>query len=150
MNLRVFGIVGQFRLFFGVQVIEIAEEFVESVHGWQELILVAKMVLAELAGGIAERLQHLSDGWIFRLKSEIGAGHADFGQSGAEWILAGNEGGASSRTTLLAVVVGEGDTFVGDAVDVRRSIAHLAAAEVADIPDADVIAPEDQDIWFFA
>jgi hypothetical protein len=27
---------GEFRFFFRVQVIEIAEEFVESVHGWQD------------------------------------------------------------------------------------------------------------------
>ena len=37
LECRILGIVGQFRLFFGVQVIEIAEEFVESVHGRQDI-----------------------------------------------------------------------------------------------------------------
>src|SRR6185312_2440506 len=48
--------------------------------------------------------------------------------------------------TLLAVIVGERHAFVGDAVDVRRPVAHHAPAEVADVPGADVIAPEDQEI----
>ena len=85
---RILGIVGQFRLFFGVQVIEIAEEFVESVHGRQVFIPIAEMVFAELTGGIAERLEQFGDGRVFRLKSDSGAGHADFGQAGAERVLA--------------------------------------------------------------
>ena len=123
---RVLGIVGQFRLFFRVQVIEVAEELVESVHRRQEFIPIAEMVFAELAGGVAERLEQFGDGRVFRLKSERGAGHADFGQAGAERVLAGDEGGASGGAALLAVVVGEGDAFVGDAVDVRRLVAHHA------------------------
>ena len=104
------------------------------------------MVLAELTGGIAERLEQFGDGRVFRLKSDSGAGHSDFGQAGAERVLAADEGCASGGAALLAVVVGEGDAFVGDAVDVRRPVAHHASAEVTDVPDADVIAPEDQDI----
>ena len=46
-------VVGHFRLFLGVEVVEIAEELVESVIGRQYLIQVAEMVLAELAGGVA-------------------------------------------------------------------------------------------------
>ncbi len=56
LECRVLGIVRQFRLFFGVQVIEVAEELVESVHGRQVFIAIAEMVFAELAGGIAQRL----------------------------------------------------------------------------------------------
>ena len=50
-------VVWQLRLLFGVQVVEVAEELVEPVVGRQELVLVAEVVLAELAGGVAERLQ---------------------------------------------------------------------------------------------
>ncbi len=53
---RILGIIGQFRFFFSVQVIEIAEELVKSMHGWQKLISIAKMVLAKLTGGVAQRL----------------------------------------------------------------------------------------------
>ena len=49
-NSGLFRIVFAFRLFLGVQVIEIAEEFVEAVHGRQELVAITKMVLSELAG----------------------------------------------------------------------------------------------------
>jgi hypothetical protein len=52
----VFRVVGMFRLLLGVEVIEIAEELVETVHRRQKLIAVAEMVLAKLAGCIAERL----------------------------------------------------------------------------------------------
>ena len=88
LELRILGIVGKLRLFFGVQVIEIAEELVEAVHRRQEFVLVAEVVLAELTGGIAERLEHFGDGRIFRLESDRGAGHADLGEAGAQRVLA--------------------------------------------------------------
>ncbi len=59
-ELRVFRVVGVFRLLFGIEVIEIAEEFIKSVHGRQEFIAVAKMILAELTGSVAVRLEQLS------------------------------------------------------------------------------------------
>jgi len=45
------------RLVLGVEVIEVAKEHVEAVHGRQELVAVAEMVLAELSGHVAERLE---------------------------------------------------------------------------------------------
>ena len=60
-ELRVLRIVGVLRLLLGVEVVEVAEELVEAVVGRQELVLVAEVVLAELAGGVAERLQELGD-----------------------------------------------------------------------------------------
>ena len=44
-----------------IEVIEVAEKFVEAVHRRQELVLVAKMVLAELAGGVAHSLERGGD-----------------------------------------------------------------------------------------
>ena len=49
-------------VFHRVQVIEIAEELVEAVHRGQELVPVAEVVLAELAGGVAQRLERGGDG----------------------------------------------------------------------------------------
>ena len=109
---RVLGVVGIFGLFLGVEMVEVAEELVETVHGREELVLVAQVVLAELAGGVAERLQQLRNGRVFRLKTDGRAGHPHLGQAGAHRVLAGDEGGAAGRTALLAVVVGEGDAFV--------------------------------------
>jgi hypothetical protein len=48
----------------------------------------------------------------------------------------------------LAIKVSESSTFVGNAIDVRGSIAHHAATEIADIPSSDVIPPEDEKIGF--
>ena len=50
-------IVGVFRLFLRVQVVEIAEELVKSMRGRQELVEVAEVVLAELTGGVTQRFQ---------------------------------------------------------------------------------------------
>ena len=55
LELGVLGVVIALRLLFGVQVVEIAEEFVEAVHGRQVLVVVAQVVLAELAGRVALR-----------------------------------------------------------------------------------------------
>ena len=41
------------RVFHRVQMIEVAEKLVEPMEGGQEFILVAQVVLAELAGGVA-------------------------------------------------------------------------------------------------
>jgi hypothetical protein len=49
-------------------VIEIAKEFVKPVHGGQELIAVAEMVLAELAGGVAERLEQVRVSMRFEVR----------------------------------------------------------------------------------
>ena len=59
---QILRIVGMERIFHRVQVIQVAEEFVEAVDGGQKLILVAQMVLAELAGRIALRLERGGDG----------------------------------------------------------------------------------------
>jgi hypothetical protein len=53
LELRILGIVRQFRLFLGVEVIEIAEELVEAMIGWQMLVVIAQMVLAKLASCIS-------------------------------------------------------------------------------------------------
>ena len=146
LELRVLRIVRVLRLFLGIQVIEVAEELVEAVHRRQELVLVAQMVLAELAGGVAQRLQQFGDGRVFRPEADIGAGHADLGQAGADRVLAGDERGAAGGAALLAVIVGEGRAFMADAVDVGGAVAHLAAVVVADVPPADIVAPEDEDV----
>ena len=55
------------RLLLGVQVIKVPKELVEPVHGWQHLVAVAEVVLAELTGNITERLEQTGDGRIFLL-----------------------------------------------------------------------------------
>ncbi|MCY1239475.1 hypothetical protein D9M72_522700 [compost metagenome] len=143
---RALRIIGIFRLLLGIEVVKVAEELVEAVGGRQELVLVAQVVLAELAGGIALRLEQFGNGRVFRLQAEIGAGQADFRQAGADRRLAGDEGGAPGGAALLAIPIGEESTLIADAVDVGRAIAHHAAVIDARIEPADIVAHDHQDV----
>src|SRR5262249_14820816 len=106
------------------------------------------MVLAELAGRVAQCLEHFSDRRILLLQANRRAGHADLGETRADGVLSADEARAPGGTALLRIVVGERHAFFRNAVDVRGPIAHHAATEVADVPDPDVVAPEDEDIGF--
>src|SRR5581483_9927766 len=117
LEARNLGIVGQLRLLLGVEVVEIAEELVEAVDCGQELVAIAQVVLAELARGVAERLEQLGDGGVFWLQSDRRAGHPDLGEARADRILAGDEARAAGGAALLGVVVGESYAFFGYAVD---------------------------------
>ena len=134
------------RVFHRVEVIEVAEELVEAVDGRQKLVLVAKMVLAELTGGVAHRLQRRGNG--HRLGGQAGgcAGLSDRGHAGADRQLAGDEVGATRRAARLGVVVGEQHALGGELVEVRRPAGHHAAVVGADVPDADVVAHDDDDV----
>ena len=145
-ELRVLGVVRILRLFLGVEMVEIAEELVEAMHGRQILVAVAEMVLAELPGGVAERLQGFRDTHVFGVKPDVRAGQADLGQAGPDRRLSGDERCASGGATLLAVPVGEQRAFLGDAVDVGRAVAHDAQIVGADIEPADVVGHDHEDV----
>src|SRR3974390_3397176 len=49
-------VIRQFRLFLGVEVIEIAKKFIKTMHGRQVFVAFAEVVLAELSRRVAERL----------------------------------------------------------------------------------------------
>ena len=74
------------------------------------------------------------------------AGLADGGHAGADRQLAGDEVGAAGRAARLGVVVGEQHALGGELVEVRRPPGHHAAVVGADVPDADVVAHDDDDI----
>src|SRR5438132_14147490 len=104
------------------------------------LVAVAFVVLAELAGGVALTLEDSGHGHIGFLPAFFGAGQTDFGHASADGHVAANESRAPCRAALLGVIVGEAHAFVGDAINVRRLVAHHATAVVTDVPEADVIA----------
>ncbi len=139
-------IVGVLRLLLGVEMVEVAEKLVEAVHRRQEFVAVAQMVLAELAGDVALRLQELGERRILVGQALLGRRQADLEQAGADRALAGDEGGPARRAGLLGVIVGEDRALVGDAIDVGRAIAHHAAVVGADVPVADVVAHDDENV----
>src|SRR5205823_14872543 len=64
--------------------------------------------------------------WIFLLQAERGARQAHLGEPGPDGRLASDESGPSGGTALLPVPIGEQRAFAGQAVDVRRLVAHHA------------------------
>src|SRR5206468_4735725 len=70
-------VVGMRRVFHRVQVIEVAEEFVEAVDGRQEFIQIAEMVLAELSSLIALGFEGGSDRAGFSRYADLGPRLAD-------------------------------------------------------------------------
>ena len=129
-----------------VEVVEVAEELVEAVHRRQELVEVAEVVLAELAGRVALRLQGGGDRRGLGRHADVGAGLADGGHAGADRQLAGDEVGAAGGAARLRVVVGEQHAFGGELVEVRRLSRHDAAAVGADVEPADIVAHDDEDV----
>ncbi len=145
---RILEVVRIFRLLFRVEVVERAEELVKPVRGRQGLVGVAQVVLAELRGHVALRLEQLGDRDVACLQPFLRARQADLEVAGAEAALPGDERGAAGGAALLAVPVGEQRAFFGDAVDVGGFVTHHALVVGADIEPADVIAPDDKDVGF--
>ena len=148
LELSILRIVGVLGLVLGVQVVEIAKELVEAVNRRQKLIAVAEMVLTELSGHIALRLEQLGKRRVLLRQSFLRSRQAYFQKSSAQRTLAGDERGAAGSARLLAVIVGEDRAFVGDAVDVGRAVAHHAAVVGTDVPVANIIAHNHKDVGF--
>src|ERR1700742_5089570 len=73
----------------------------------------------------------------------------DFRQPGTNRVLARDESGSSRGAALLTVIIGEGDAFVCQPVDIGSSVPHLSATIVANIPPANVIAPKYENVRRF-
>ena len=126
-------VVGHLRLLFGIEVVEVAEELVEAMHGRQEFVAIAEMVLAELPGGVAVRLQSSAMVGSSALHAHRRAGNADLGQAGAEAALPRDERRAARGAALLAIGIGEEHALLGDAVDVGRAVAHQPVAVATEV-----------------
>src|SRR5262249_36735967 len=129
-----------------IEMIEIAEELIEAMLGRQIFVAIAEMVLAELAGGVAERLERLRNRDVTILQTDGGTGYADLAEPGAQADLPGDEGRAAGGAGVLRVVVGKNHAFIGDAVDIRRLVTHQPARIGADVGLADVVAEDDEDV----
>jgi hypothetical protein len=143
---RIFRIVRILRLLFGIQMVEIAEELVEAVIGGQELVTIAKTVLAELPGSVAQRLEQFGERGILGLKSDRITRHADLQKPRTLGALSGDEGRSAGGAALLAVGIGEQHALLGDPIDVRRLIPHHAVVLGAGVEPADVVAEDHQDV----
>src|SRR4029450_9540731 len=104
------------------------------------------MVLAELAGRIAQRLQEFGDSGVLRLQADRCGRNADLGQAGAEAALPGDEGGTARGAGLLAVGVGKAHPLLRDAINIGGAVAHQSVAITAEVGDADIVPPDDENV----
>src|SRR5207249_8257457 len=108
----------------------------------------AEVVLAELPRRVAEWLEQLGDRRVLRLQADRRARYADLGKAGAEAALPGDEGRTARRAALLPVGVGKHHPFLCKPVDVRRLITHQSVRVAAQVRDTDIVAPDDENVWF--
>ena len=64
--------------------------------------------------------------------------------------MPGDERRAPGGAALLPIPIGKPRAFFGDAVDVGRLITHDATVVAARIEPPDVIAHDDEDVWFLS
>ena len=140
--------VGEAHLLHGVQVVEVAPVLLEAVRRRQGVGVVAQVVLAELAGGVAEVQQELGDARSPRLQVGRAARQLRRDHAGAQRIHAGDEGIAPGGAALHGDVVHEDRAFIRDPVDVGRLADHQAAVVATRLHPADVVAHDEQDVGF--
>ena len=129
-----------------VQVIQIPEELIEAVQGRQELVEIAEVVLAELPGGVALRLQRGGNRAGLSRHTDIGAGLANGSKTRAQRDLAGDEGSAARRATGLGIVVREQHALAGQLVEVGGLARHHAPVVGADVEPADIVAHDEENV----
>jgi len=150
LQFRIFEIVLVLRFLLGVEVIEITEELVETMVCWQMFVAVTEMVLAELASGIAVHLEQAGNAWVFLAHPLLGARQTNLGQTGAEDTLSCNKGGPAGSAGLFAVVIGKGQTLVGNAINVRGLVADHTVRVGADVGLTHAVTPDYQDVRFLS
>ena len=134
------------RIFHRIEMVEVAEELVEAVHRRQKFVLVAEMVLAELAGGVAHALQRVGNGYRLGRNANGGTRLADRRHSGPDRKFAGDEVGASRGAARLCVIICKDRAFGRDLVEVWCAPRHQAAMVCANVPHPDVVAHDHDDI----
>ena len=149
LNSRVLRVVRVLRLLLGVEVVEVAEELVEAVRRRQELVPVAEVVLAELPGHVAERLQEIGDGRVLGLQPSLAPGSPTLVSPVriGDWPVMKAARPAVQLCWPYQSV--KRAPFGRDAVDVRRAVAHHPVVVAAGVEPADVVAPDDEDVRLF-
>src|SRR5436190_5794789 len=100
------------RIFHCVEVIEVAEEFVEPMDSGQKLIEVAQVVLPELAGRVALRFERGSDGASLCGNPDFGTCLSDRGHASANRKFAHDEVRPTRRATGFGIIVSEQHSFL--------------------------------------
>ena len=145
---QILRIVGMRGIFHGIQVIQIAEEFVKSVNAGQEFIFIAQVIFAELTGGVTHPFQNRRNRHSFGGESRWRSGLADGCHASPNREFTGDEVRATRGATRFRVIVGEQHALFCELVEVRSLASHQAAVVGADVPHADVVAHYHEDVGF--
>src|ERR1700722_17376440 len=143
-----FRIVVLVRLFHGIEVVEDSVELVEPVYGRQIFVAVAQMIFANLRGRVTFGLKQFRNRRIPILDALFRAWQTYHQETSSKRNLPQDECGSSSRAGLLRVVIGEERAVAGNSIDVRGATAHHATVVSTDIPDADIIGHDDDNVGF--
>lgn len=136
------------RIFHGIEVVKIAEEFIETMDRRQEFVQITEVVLAKLSCRIAHGFQDGRDRWRFGRYAKGRAGLTYSSQTRPDRELPSNEVRAPSRATCLGIIVGEPHAFRGQSVQVGRAAGHDALMVGTDVEPPDVIAHDKYDVGF--
>ncbi len=105
--------------------------------------MIAQVILAELAGRIAEIMKEFCERRSAGPQIRWAAWQLRWDHAGAQRMHAGEEGVASGRAALLGVVGHEDRAFLADAIDVGRFSDHQAAMVDAGLHPADVVTHDE-------
>jgi hypothetical protein len=148
--LQVLRIVRMEGIFHRIQMVEIAPELVEAMQGRQIFVAIAEMVLAELARGVAHRLEHRCDRRRLRRHADGRPRLPHRGEARAHRQLPGDEIGAARGAARLGVIVGEERAVRCQLVEIGRPTRHHAAVIGADIEPADIVAHDEKNVRLVA
>src|SRR5262249_22961060 len=124
----------------------ISEEFIEAVYRRQILVQIAEVVLAELPGGVALRLQGASKRHRLRGDTDVCTSLSYRRQTGTDRQLAGDEVRPTRRAAGFGVIVGKHHAFRCQLVEVRRLPRHHSTMVSTNVEPADVVTHDDEDV----
>src|SRR5262249_48097625 len=119
------------------------EELVEAVQCREKLVQVTQMILTELSGSIALRLQRSRKRASFHRNTNVGSGLAYRRQPCPNRQFAGDEIRPPRRATCFGVIVSESHTLRRELVQVRRLSGHDPLVIGADVEPANVVTHDE-------
>src|SRR5436190_14955559 len=104
------------RILHRIEVIEIAEEFIETMNRRKESVEISQMVLAKLSCGVAHRFENRRDCGSFVGNADLRTSLTNRSQTRADWNLSGDEVRPPCRAACFGVIVGEPHSFSSESI----------------------------------
>src|SRR5262249_7715580 len=138
--------VGEAHLLHGVEVIEVSPVFLKAVRGWQRFRVIAKVILAELAGSVAEVAQEYGERGRAGLQICRTARYLRRDQPCSQRIHPRKERTTTGGAALPGEIVPVNCAFVAGPIDAGGFANHQATMINARLHPADVVTHDEQDV----